>query len=113
MKNEESKLQQNCVKWFRYQFPEPKYLIYANANGGQRNVITAKIMKGEGVRAGVPDLTILSQGHIFFVEMKSEKGRLSENQKEVMIMLSNYGIRTHTVYSFDQFMEVCNKELSK
>jgi len=113
MKNEESKLQQNCVKWFRYQFPEPKYLIYANANGGQRNVITAKIMKGEGVRAGVPDLTILSQGHIFFVEMKSEKGRLSENQKEVIEIIDKLGFKTYVVNSFDQFMDVCNKELMK
>ena len=49
MKHEESRLQQNCVKWFRYQYPEPKYLIYANANGGARSRIEAMIMKGEGV----------------------------------------------------------------
>ena len=57
MKNLESKLQILCVEWFRLQFPN--VLIFSIPNGGQRSLITAKILKAEGTVSGVADLQIM------------------------------------------------------
>ena len=54
MKDIEHRLQVACVRWFRLQ--HPNVLIFAIPNGGQRNVVTAKRLKDEGVVAGVADL---------------------------------------------------------
>ena len=112
MKHEESRIQQNCVKWFRYQYPEPKYLIYANANGGYRSKIESMIMKGEGVKSGIPDLTILTPGKILFIEMKSEKGKLTDNQTAVIELLKSMAISVEVCRSFDEFQIICKKHLT-
>ena len=49
-------------------------LLYAIPNGGQRNIIVAKRMKDEGMKAGVPDLHLpVARGefHSLYIEMKS------------------------------------------
>ena len=46
MRNEESKLQQPCITWFRLQYPRLAKLLFAVPN----------ILKWEGVVAGVADL---------------------------------------------------------
>ena len=81
MKQLESKLQILCVKWFRLQFPN--VLIFSIPNGGQRSLITAKILKAEGTVSGVADLQILKAKKGYnglFIEMKYGKGKQSENQ---------------------------------
>jgi hypothetical protein len=66
-------------------------MLYAVANGGMRNIITATRLKAEGVRAGVPDLClpVARQGwHALYIELKAPKvpgstkraGRLSPAQ---------------------------------
>lgn len=59
MRHEESELQRSCVKWFRYKYSNLKPLLFAVPNGGFRNVREARIMKAEGVVAGVSDLILL------------------------------------------------------
>ena len=81
MKNLESKLQIECVKWFRLQFSN--VLIFSIPNGGQRSLITAKILKAEGTVSGVADLQIMKAKKGYnglFIEMKYGKGKQSENQ---------------------------------
>lgn len=108
-KRNESKLQQGCVKWFRLQYPQ--YLIFAIPNGGFRSKIEASIMQGEGVLAGVPDLQIIMHDYSFFVEMKAEKGKLTDNQKLIHGLLSILGFKVHVCRSLDEFMEIVNSEI--
>jgi hypothetical protein len=84
MKHEESKIQQRCVEWFRYSFP--RVLIASFPNGvyiGGTPVQRARrwnLLKAEGAMPGMPDLMIaMSSGpyHALFIEMKTEKGKLS------------------------------------
>ena len=111
MNNEESRIQRTCVKWFRLTYREPNYLIFAVPNGGNRNAITGIIMKGEGVRAGIPDLIITTRQKVLFVEMKSTKGKQNPNQIEVMNMLQSFGFDYAVCRSFDEFREYVIKHI--
>lgn len=59
--------------------------LHAIPNGGARDPITAAKMKAEGVKRGVPDLflPIARHGwHGLYLEMKKDKGKPSDEQKE-------------------------------
>ena len=105
MQHLESNLQKACVRYFRYQYPE--YLIYANGNGGFRSKIEAGIMQGEGVTAGIPDLTIVAPNLVIWVEMKTEKGKATENQRSMMQRIAGYGHPVHICRSLDDFSSIC------
>ena len=96
MKSLEHDEQVNLIQWWSLQckrFGVPEQLLFAIPNGGQRNIITAKRMKDEGVRSGIPDLFLaVPRGnfHGLFIEMKKPRGGvISDNQKACMEMLSN------------------------
>lgn len=106
MRHIESRIQTMCVSWFRLQYPEYARLLVANANGGKRNRIEAAIMKGEGVTAGVADLTLYvptEKYHGLLIEMKSEKGRQSQHQKAWQKIVEAQGYKYELCYSFDDF----------
>ena len=110
MKHQESKLQQECVKWFRYQYP--KRIIFAIPNGGKRGIITASIMKAEGVLAGVPDLFIPEPTKYFsglFIEMKSDTGKLSRNQIAMLSQLAGRGYHVVICRTVTEFMDSVNE----
>jgi hypothetical protein len=69
------------INWFRDNFQEPDYIIFAVPNGGTRSVREASSLKAEGVKAGVSDLIILTHGRILFLEMKKLDGKVSKVQE--------------------------------
>lgn len=105
MKEYEHKLQVECIKWFRLQYP--KLVIFAIPNGGDRNIIVAQKLKAEGVVAGVPDLFIPYPSNVYhglFIEMKyGKKGRVSEAQKYMLEKLELLGYKCCVVRCFDDF----------
>lgn len=110
--NNESKLQQACVTWFRLQYPNK--IIFAIPNGGKRNVITAQLLKAEGVLAGVPDLFIphaSGEHHGLFIEMKWGKNKPTPNQIEVMDKLRTLGYDCYVCNSFDGFKSTIDNYL--
>lgn len=48
--------------------------------------------------AGVPDRILLINGHVMFVEMKQETGKLSPGQKHMLTELAKHGGMCHVVY---------------
>ena len=95
MNQNEHAEQVNLIQWWSLQcrrFGIYEQLLFAIPNGGQRNIITAKRMKDEGVRSGIPDLFLaVPRGnfHGLFIEMKKPQGGVvSDNQKACMEMLS-------------------------
>jgi hypothetical protein len=83
--DEEHRIQVECVKWFRLQYPKLRFRLFAVPNGGQRNVIVASKMKAEGVLSGVADLILLKpKGNYaaLLIEMKTKRGRQSPTQKQ-------------------------------
>ena len=70
------------VNWFRDNFKEPDYIIFAVPNGGKRGRAEAERLKKEGVKAGVNDLIILTHNRAIFLEMKKVNTKTSPKQKE-------------------------------
>lgn len=81
------------ARWNEQRYPELK-LLYHCPNGGTRNKAEAVKLKQMGTRAGIPDLCFpVPKGKYvgLYIEMKSENGRLQENQKETLRLLTRYG----------------------
>ena len=110
----EHKLQCNCIKWYRYQYPQFSNLLFAIPNGGQRNIIVATKMKAEGTLSGIPDLFLAKpKGNYagLFIEMKYGKNRPTENQIYQMELLRQSGYRVEVCYSFDEFVNIIENYL--
>ena len=93
MKHKESQSQIHCVTWFRYEYPELARLLVHPINEGSGHTAKDRIRQGihkaEGAVAGVSDLLLfLPSGEgdaLLFglgIEMKEEKGRQSQDQKD-------------------------------
>lgn len=106
MRHIESSIQQNCVKWFRLQYPKLMLNLFAVPNGGARRKKEAGIMKGEGVTAGVADLLLLYPSKGFYglcVEMKTKDGKQQDTQKIWQEAVESAGykyILCRSVYDF-------------
>jgi hypothetical protein len=84
------------IKWVRAiqdAYPVLK-LLYAVPNGGDRNLRVARKLKAEGVLAGVADLCLPAARrgyHGLYLEMKSEEGGATKEQKEFLRGVSTEG----------------------
>lgn len=62
----------------------PKRVLWWHTpNGEKRDLVTASILKGMGVKAGVPDFLLYdtSTGYLHCIEVKAKDGYLSDAQK--------------------------------
>ena len=110
----ESKLQIQCVTWFRYQYPYLAPLFFAVPNGGSRDKREAAIMKAEGITAGVSDLILNIPAGLYTqlaIEMKDTKGSQSPAQKRYQRYAAAVGIKYIICRSFDDFKAEVNNYL--
>jgi hypothetical protein len=106
MKHIESDLQSACVRWFRYQYPKYAKILFSVPNGGHRNKLTAINMKREGQVAGVSDLILLvtnGKHSSMCIEIKVDKGKQTDLQKEFQQVAEQYGNKYVICRSFDEF----------
>ena len=94
--DKEHKIQCEFIRWVRLSEKRHKALalLYAVPNGGHRNITTARKMKAEGVKAGVPDICLPVPNGAYsslYIEMKTEKGRQSKIQEEYAALLEAFG----------------------
>jgi len=79
-RTEEDSLQKATARYLRSHFPG--VLAWHTPNGGKRSPATGAMLKAMGTMPGVPDWTfILASGKASFIELKAEKGIVSDNQK--------------------------------
>lgn len=84
-------------------------LLYANPLGGKRAYKTAKALKREGVKAGIPDLTLpVARGdyHGAYLEMKYGRNTPTERQVWWLEALKAQGFFTAICWSFEEARDV-------
>lgn len=105
----ESDIQQACVEWFRLAHHGLARLLFAVPNGGARSAITGARLKREGVVSGVSDLILLvPRGgfHALCIEMKTDMGRQSKEQKEWQRDVEDNGYQYVVCRSVSEFVSV-------
>ena len=109
MNHEESKLQQQCVAWFRMQYPQYAMLLTHPANEGNGNRVTGAIHKAEGTTPGIPDLLLFVPAEFdcmycgLGLELKTASGRQSKQQKDFQQMFQAAGYCYIVIRSLDEF----------
>ena len=96
------------IGWWRVQctalgIPEP--LLYAIPNGGARDAITGRNLRDEGVRRGIPDLMLAVPNDLYhglYIELKTQAGRPSPEQRQMIEMLNTQGFRAVICHGFEE-----------
>lgn len=100
MNRPEQELQKSVVEYL--ELAKPRCIWFHVPNGGARSKTEAAIMKGLGVKAGVADLIFLWKDRCSFIELKTEKGRISKAQVAFMEECGEYGIGYVTCHSLEE-----------
>jgi hypothetical protein len=85
----------------------PGVFAFHPANGGWRSRIEAAILKGLGVRAGVPDVFAVKDGRTYALEIKRLGGRLTAAQNAAHAALRAAGAEVAVAYGIDAAIAVC------
>ena len=91
---------------------------WAVPNGGKRSKAEAGRLKAEGVKSGVPDLTVVHDGMYYGLEVKkpitsTPKGYLSKAQKERIKQIEDVGFgEVEVVYSVADVILWLNTKLN-
>lgn len=107
----ESVEQINLFRWAAYAsggMPELG-LLYHIPNGGKRDITTAKRLKAEGVKAGVPDLCLpVPRGiyHGLYIELKAGKNKTTTNQNRWLDDLLKQGYCVAVCYGWEAASKV-------
>lgn len=109
MRRDEDKLQEWCVTYLYRWYP--KTIYHHSSNEGARSERQGWHLKRMGMLPGWPDLEILVDKRIVFVEFKTEKGRLSPAQKLVKTWMEAQGYTYFVCRSMDSFVQFCREHL--
>jgi hypothetical protein len=109
IKHTETNYQQQVVEWARLAHMSGKYpnldLLHCSLNGVKLSALQATKSKQQGMLSGVPDLFLpvpIGGYHGLFIEMKSEKGRLSTNQTWFLSKVELLGYKIAVCYSANE-----------
>jgi len=107
MQEVEHKLQKAIVEYLEIR----RICYWAVPNGGHRKLSVAKKMKAEGVKAGVPDITIIHDGKYYGIEIKkpktqTPKGYLSPIQRVRIQQIEKAGGKVGVAYSVDDVYQL-------
>ena len=95
-----------------------KVCYWAVPNGGNRSKSEASRLKAEGVKAGVPDITVVHDGMYYGLEVKkpatkTPKGYLSKAQKDMIKKIEDVGCaEVEVVYSVADVILWLNTKLN-
>lgn len=103
-------------------YPELKYM-FSIPNGFYSTAGQKSKMKAEGLKSGVPDIMLpatlypipLSNNGLtyngLFIEMKSSKGKVSQEQKDYIDFLTKQGYKCEVCYSWTSARDVITNYL--
>jgi hypothetical protein len=116
MKYSESKIQQQCVEWYRNNFclahHSPQNIIFSVPNEGQ-NALEQMRKTATGMMAGVSDLIVVERGRVIFIECKDGAGIQKPKQKEFAWRVVELGYEYHLIRSLEQFQAIWQNTSAK
>lgn len=95
------------AEWNVSRYPVLAFLHHI-PNGGKRDKREAARLKRQGVKSGVPDVFLPCPNSKYaglYIEMKTETGRPTENQKKWNEFLNSAGYKAVICRSFEQARE--------
>lgn len=84
----------------------PDVVFWHVPNGGARSKAEAARFKAQGVVAGIQDIHILHNRRLLVLELKTERGRLSPEQRTMLDRMSAAGAVTAVAYGLDQALAI-------
>lgn len=112
LKVTEAQHQAAVIAWANHQLNLKKWpelaLLFHIPNGGSRNRLEAYHLKQQGVKPGVPDLCLPVPRGCYcclWIEMKSGKGRLSQEQKRWINAFNENGHFAKVCYGAEDAIE--------
>tara|TARA_R100000808_G_scaffold24138_1_gene54854 strand:- start:1921 stop:2295 length:375 start_codon:yes stop_codon:yes gene_type:complete len=118
MSSPEIEVHKAIVSWLGYALPADS-LVHHSPNEGRHNVAWRAKQKRMGMQAGWPDLEIFVAPKHFkrplfnfapiFLEVKSDKGKLSKKQRAVLEKLRTLGAHAAVVRSIDDARAFLNE----
>ena len=107
MRNIEASIQKAVISWCRNHDNPLYHEIFHVPNGEKRDKITAFKLKRQGVVAGVSDLCLpLPGGKTLWIELKTQKGRLSVMQKKLIARWAEIGHIVKVAYGYTECIEL-------
>lgn len=103
----EDRIQQEIIMYYRnhYQRLYVNCLIFSIPNGGLRDKRTAMLMKSTGLLSGASDLIVIHFGVVLFVELKTETGKQSDEQRAFELRVNQCGYPYYLIRSLEQFKQ--------
>jgi hypothetical protein len=106
MQHPENQLQQACITWFRYQYPNQSKRLFMIHNNPKSERDGARL-KAAGMLRGVSDLCYRrGGGRVAFIELKVGKNKLSPAQKEFRDDCELLGDAYHVAYTLEEFIKI-------
>lgn len=103
-KDQEHQIQVSLMQWLAAVYKTEYMLTAAIPNGGHRHPRVGAQLKAEGVKRGFPDLFMAvprGDKHGLFIELKTETGRPTEEQKTWIKLLNNQGYKAVICKGYD------------
>ncbi len=110
----EHQLQASCVRWFKRKYPQ--FMIQSTPNAAKRSPKLAAMLKAEGMVTGWPDLQVAWAAggyHGLFIEMKTAKGKPSDQQLIVHAYLVSAGYAVVMPRSEEEFQKAVTEYLKQ
>jgi hypothetical protein len=107
MEKSESRIQQECVEWFRNKCVVERlpYIVFSVPNESNEGKIRGSIKNRMGRKKGAADLVIDTGNEVFYIEMKDHKGTQEPDQKKFEVAVKKIG-RTYVLFrSLEEFQE--------
>lgn len=101
----EDQLQSQCFQDHWNRFPEKRRRLF-HINQKAKNIIEGNRMKAMGVIPGVSDFAYLIPHSVRWVEMKTENGLQSREQKEFQSLVESLGMEYHICRSLEHFQQL-------
>lgn len=77
---------------------------YSHFPAGGGGKVRGQILKGLGLKPGVPDILLVDGSRCFWLELKSKRGQLSQAQRECHDALKRAGCPVAVIKSIDELL---------